>query len=185
MTLKRNNDWRWTRDDSWKTCFFFKLTSPLHSGFVKYGIIINQGTPNHLTTKEKILYFLQSPCSVFCLIIERGTYILIMFSCKLTNANDEKLNTGLLNTTGRQMQLNFPKSNSNLRCHCPKKGFTRKQTVFSSWIIFVVVFFFSCSIFCLQYSPPLLMFVILVLLVNHNIFISFCVIWCGVTNLCY
>lgn len=113
---------------------------------------------------------------LFCLINERGTYILILFSCKLTNENDEKFNTGRLNTTGRQMQLTFPKSNSNLRWHCPKKRCTRKRTVFSSWIIFdvVVVFFFSFSIFCLQYSPPLLMLVILVLLMNHDISISFC-----------
>ena len=93
----------------------------------------------------------------------------------------KSLTHGLLNTTGRQMQLNFQKSNSDLRYHCPKKRFTRKQTIFSSRIIFVVVVvvvvvFFSFGIFCLQYSRPSLMLVILVLLMNHNMFISFCVI---------
>lgn len=46
--------------------FFLNLL--LHSTLasVKYGIIINQGTPNHLTTKKKkISYLLQSPCSVY------------------------------------------------------------------------------------------------------------------------
>ena len=157
-------------------------------------------TLSHLTTKKKkIRYLLQSPCSVchpfcrsyqhyehFCsprftlvllLLLFWGTYILIMFSCKLTN--DEKLNTRSAQHNWETSVIKLPKSNSNLRYHCPKKRFTRKQTIFSSRIIFVVVvvvFFFSFGIFCLQYSLPSLMLVILVLLMNHNMFISFCVI---------
>lgn len=154
-------------ETTWKTSFFNLLRRSTPAS-VKYGIIINGNTESSHNKKEKnslsttiavlrvsctrsatlmnffvLLGSLWCYCYCCCLIIERGTYILIMFSCKLTNV--EKLNTGLLNTTGKQMQLNFPKSNSDLRCHCPKKRFTRKQDRFFILNNFCCCCFFSVS----------------------------------------
>ena len=108
-------------------------------------------TLSHLTTKKKkIRYLLQSPCSVchpfcrsyqhyelFCsprftlvllLLLFWGTYILIMFSCKLTN--DEKLNTRSAQHNWETNAITLPKKQFKPAIPLPKKAFHPKTDHF-------------------------------------------------------
>ena len=109
---------------------------------------------------------------LFCLIIERGTCILIMFSCKLTN--DEKLNTRSAQHNWETDAIKLPKKQFKSAMPLPKKGFHPKTDRFLILNNFCCCCcFFQFRLFCLQYSRPFLMLVILLLLMNQNISISF------------
>ena len=113
-------------------------------------MIINENIESSHKKEEKIRYLLQLPCSVchpfcrsyqhyelFCsprftlvllLLLFWGTYILIMFSCKLTN--DEKLNTRSAQHNWETSVIKLPKKPFKSAIPLPKKAFHPKTDHF-------------------------------------------------------